>query len=58
MAAIFEGQGGQQKRQQISLRLSPIPFILTRPGRVWEACAGRAVWRDSGLSKVTLAPVD
>ena len=28
LAAILEGQGGQQKRQHISLKLSPIPFIM------------------------------
>ena len=28
LAAILEGQGGQQKRQQISLKLRPILFIL------------------------------
>ena len=27
LAAILEGQGGQQKRQHISLKLKPIPFI-------------------------------
>ena len=58
-AAILEGQGGQQKTQQISLRLSPIPFILNSTGGVWEACVGRLV----GSPKITLVvksqdPVD
>ena len=29
LAAILEGQGGQQNRQQISLKLKPIPFIAS-----------------------------
>jgi hypothetical protein len=28
LAAILAGQGGQQNRQQISLRLRPIPFMF------------------------------
>ena len=28
LAAIFEGQGGQQNRQQSSVKLRPIPLIF------------------------------
>jgi hypothetical protein len=28
LAAIFDGHGGQQNKQQISLKLRPIPFIF------------------------------
>ena len=61
MAAILEGQGGQQNRQQISLKLKPIPFIASSGyGRKFFSSGGgnhRAVGRAEYLKQEMRAVV-
>ena len=51
LAAILEGQGGQQKRQHISLKLSPIPFIMLYWSlrKMLTSETLRAHWFDRGV---------